>query len=133
MRKPVESIVVASVLVASLLGMGCQSAGDTVDTVDTADPDLEAFCAEAPVVNYANFGESFMNHQCQGCHSSALEERFDAPIEVTFDSLEDVWLWRDRIIDRCDLDAPTMPPRGGVTDDELLMLHWWLKCATIGT
>jgi cytochrome c5 len=130
MPRSIEVIVRASMLVTTLFSIGCQSAGETADTSEAV---LEVFCAEAPVVNYANFGESFMNHQCQGCHSSALEERFDAPLEVTFDTLEDVWVWRDRILDRCDLDAPTMPPRGGVTDDELLMLHWWLKCATIGT
>jgi cytochrome c5 len=125
--RPTGVVAVTGMFVMAFWGVGCKSAGDTADTA------IEAFCTDAPVVNYANFGESFINHSCQGCHASALAVRFDAPIEVTFDTVDQVWQWRDRILERCELDSPTMPPRGGVTDDELLMLHWWLECATIGT
>jgi cytochrome c5 len=123
MQRPVQTMVVLS----SLLGVSCES---EIETTETA---TSQFCDDAPIVNYANFGESFINHQCQGCHASGLEERFDAPVEATFDNVDEVWEWREDILDRCDLETPTMPPRGGVTDDELIMLHWWLECATIGT
>ena len=123
MPMPVQLMV----LMSALLWVSCKS---EVDTAETAAPH---FCDDVPVVNYANFGESFINHECQGCHASTLDERFGAPEDVTFDNVDEVWGWQERILSRCELDSPTMPPRGGLTEDDLIMLHWWLKCATIGT
>jgi hypothetical protein len=102
---------------------------DTEHPLDTG-PD---FCDGVPVVTYANFGESFMTHHCQGCHASTTEDRHDAPESVTFDSVEEVWSWRDRVLFRAAGGSPDMPPMGGPEADDRTRLEWWLRCAEQGT
>lgn len=98
------------------------------DTADTADP-----CEGLPVVNYNNFGKGFITENCQGCHASTAPDRYGAPESVTFDTVEEVWAWKDRILTRAaDKDA-TMPPAGGVSQDDRTRLQWWLQCAPEGS
>ena len=90
-------------------------------------------CETLPVVNYANFGEGFITHYCQGCHAGSAPNRFDAPENVTFDTVEDVWTHADRILARAAVDPPTMPPSGGTSEEDRTKLSWWLTCAEPGT
>jgi uncharacterized membrane protein len=99
------------------------------DTVDTA-PDA---CAEVPVLRWTNFGEGFITGACQGCHASTATDRFGAPEDVTFDTVEETWFWSSRILARAASEDPTMPPEGGVDADDRQRLTWWLECAPEGS
>ena len=108
---------------------GDDSADSGADTADSADP----FCADVPTLAYSNFGEGFLRESCQGCHASTSPNRYDAPENVTFDTVEQAWAWADRILARSTGESPTMPPRGGVSADDRTRLAWWLRCAIPGT
>lgn len=97
--------------------------------LETGDP----FCAEAPTVTWASFGRGFLIESCQGCHASTAPDRHGAPPAVSFDSVEDAWIHADRILARASGESPTMPPNGGVAEDDLRRLEWWLRCAEPGT
>jgi hypothetical protein len=107
-------------------GGGEEGGGETAEPVDP-------LCVEAPVVTYNNFGEGFMVESCQSCHASTAPDRVGAPESVSFDNVEQCWTWRDRILARAAGDEPTMPPLGGVDEDERLLLQIWLTCAEPGT
>ena len=127
-------------LAAALLVAGCTistKTGDSglVDGSDTGEIDWASLaCEEAPVVNYANFGQGFITHYCQGCHASASTRRYGAPDNVTFDNLDEVWTWAGRILIRSsDAEEFDMPPAGGTGEDDRQKLRWWLECAPEGT
>ena len=111
------------------LWLACLSDREPVETADTA---LDA-CADVPVVRWTNFGEGFITSACQGCHASTAPERFGAPEEVSFDDVDQTWFWKDRILARAAGEEPTMPPEGGVHDEDRQRLVWWLECAPEGT
>ena len=123
------------------LALACgDDAGDTAAaagdgaSLDTADPDWASLpCDEAPVVTWNNFGAGFVGHYCQGCHASTTADRYGAPESVTFDSVDEVWGWRDRVLARTAIDDPTMPPAGGTSETDRQKLRWWLECAPEGT
>jgi len=107
------------------------TAGDTAATGtagDTADP-----CADVPMLTYNNFGKGFMTENCQGCHASTSAERYGAPESVTFDTVDEVWTWSERILSRSAGADASMPPAGGVSKDDRTKLEWWLLCAEEGT
>lgn len=99
----------------------------------TGDSVVRDACADTPVVTWNNFGASFVLHNCQGCHASTAADRHDAPESVTFDTVEEVWAQADRVLATAASAEPSMPPRGGVTDDDRQRLEWWLTCAEPGT
>ena len=106
--------------------MGCASS-----FLDTSG---DGICQDIPPVNYTNFGSGFLTENCQGCHASTASYRYGAPDSVTFDSVEQAWAWRERILDLVvDGEEPAMPPAGGVDEDDLLRLQWWFDCAEEGT
>ena len=107
-----------------LLVVGC---GEP-DGSDTAD-----ICFDVPSVNWNNFGHGFVLESCQGCHASTTPNRYGAPGDVYFDTVDDAWAWRERILARSTGDNPTMPPSGGVDEDDRTKLDWWLNCAEPGT
>lgn len=111
---------------------------DTQDSVprwhdtDTSEP----YCADVPTVTYESFGRGFLTGNCQACHASTTANRYGAPEDVTFDTVEEVWARAEQILDVAtwyDEDEPSMPPQGGVTTDDQTRLEWWLRCATPGT
>lgn len=81
-------------------------------------------------LDYQTFGEPFMLDWCRGCHSSAVPAtmRQKAPIDVNFDTLEQVQHWGERIAMRAASTSPTMPPAGGPGSDERALLAEWLAC-----
>lgn len=109
------------------------SGGDTGHTADSTVDSADAFCADAPTLAWSNFGEGFMRESCQGCHASTAEDRHDAPEEITFDTVDQCWTWAADILRTATGEDPSMPPRGGVTDDDRVRLEWWLRCGTPGT
>ena len=52
---------------------------------------------------------------------------------LRFDTVDEAWAWKDRILARAAIDPPDMPPQGGTTDDDRTLLTWWLTCAEEGT
>jgi uncharacterized membrane protein len=92
-----------------------------------------SFCRDTPVVNYENFGRSFLTESCDGCHAATSVDRHDAPDGVTFDTVEEAWRWDERILARAASAEPDMPPQGGVSEDDRIRLQWWLLCAEPGT
>lgn len=97
-------------------------------TDDTGD-----FCADVPLVNYATFGQGFLSTHCQGCHASTAPNRYGAPEDVVFDTVEQVWDQASFILLLTLGEEPQMPPAGGVTPDDQTRLEWWLRCAEPGT
>lgn len=87
-------------------------------------------CADAPVTSWDNFAAGFLTQNCQGCHSSTAPDRHDAPAEVTFDTEEDALRWADAIRRTAVSAERTMPPSGGVTEDDRYRLGVWLDGGT---
>jgi uncharacterized membrane protein len=94
-----------------------------------------ADCADVPAMTWNNFGRGFTIEACQGCHASTVEgdARFGAPEWVVFDTVDQVWAVADLVLAVCTGEAPSMPPQGGVTDDDRARLQWWLSCGEPGT
>lgn len=88
-------------------------------------------CDREPPLTWENFGEAIMTRHCTGCHSSLLPEelREEAPLGVDFDTYAGVLAWADRVRARSTGAEPTMPPSGGPSAEELVMLAEWLDCA----
>lgn len=108
---------------------------ETAETDETDEPEDTAvdFCDGAPTVTYESFGRGFLTGNCQGCHASTAADRYDAPEEVTFDTVEQAWAWAEDILEVATGDEPAMPPQGGVAEDDRTRLEWWLRCADPGT
>ena len=85
-------------------------------------------CDSSPVVTYERFGRGFLTARCQSCHASSSVERYGAPEDVVFDTLADVETFRERILARSTGDTVSMPPGGGLSDDDKTMLTLWLTC-----
>ena len=78
---------------------------------------------------YANFGASFLETWCNGCHSAPPGERQGAPEDVRFDSESDVRRWRERIFARAAWGNDSMPPGlDGPPQTERTKLAEWLAC-----
>jgi uncharacterized membrane protein len=105
-----------SLLVSLALAAGCGS-----------DPKLDCNSSQ---LTYTAFGQPFMLNWCNGCHSSALPpgQRGDAPVNVNFDTLDDVHMWSESILMTAGPLRPTMPPAGGPTLDERNTLEAWIDC-----
>src|SRR4051794_35468264 len=98
-----------------------------------AEADLPVGCVDAPVVTWDTFGEGFVLEQCQGCHASTTVDRYGAPGEVTFDTVDDVWARADDVLAVAAGADAAMPPSGPAPEDDRTLLTWWLTCAAEGT
>jgi uncharacterized membrane protein len=91
-------------------------------------------CAYDPALTWANEGSEFTDQYCNGCHSSQLvgaHMRNSAPDGVNFDTWQGAADYAERIAVRTDPEAPTMPPGGGPTRDELVRFNSWIACDLI--
>ena len=104
--------------------------GGCSDSASTGEVDCGA---DTPAVTWETFGQGFTATYCQGCHASTAADRYGAPEGVTFDTVKEVWFWKDRILSRSVGDDSSMPPAGGVSEDDRTKLEWWLVCAEEGT
>ena len=99
---------------------------DTAAPVDTAQATA---CDTGPEVTYDNWGSAFLTTHCQGCHASTAPNRYDAPENVIFDTQADAETWANAIYNAV-VNTQTMPPAGGVTDEEVTLLTLWLHCGS---
>ena len=130
-HKPADEDTSDSATTDSSATQDTDSAADTAsDTAaDTADPD----CADAPAVTWNTWGQGFLLGHCQGCHATSAAERYGAPPEVAFDTVDMAWTHAPAILRTVATDPTTMPPAGGVDDVDKAFLVAWLHCGTPGT
>jgi hypothetical protein len=106
-------------LLPVVLGAACSSTDEPGETTGE--------CGEA--LSYESFAGPFFLDWCTGCHSSALPEgqRQDAPLEINFDTLDDIRKHRDEIV-TLSVHNKVMPPAGGPSDLERELLGKWFAC-----
>ena len=113
-------------------GESGEGSGDSGDPIDEGpwESFAERPCPPDSFLTYENFGWPHMLSFCTGCHSSMLpaDMRQMAPIEVNFDSVEDVREQAERIWARSGDQHDTMPPVGAAAEDERYLLGEWLAC-----
>ena len=103
-------------ILSLLLVISCGKDGDT--GVD---------CRQPPT--YDNWAQGFLGGKCQSCHASTAPNRHGAPPNVFFDTEEAAMEWSERIYVTI-FEEGSMPPSGGVTNDERILLEQWLECPT---
>jgi mono/diheme cytochrome c family protein len=84
---------------------------------------------QGTTLTYENFGKSFLDGHCQGCHGTTGGDRKGAPTGIDFGDIESVHKWKVRIFDRSAATNTTMPP--GPDDppaEERAKLADWLAC-----
>ncbi len=97
-----------------VLLVGCAGSGDD-STASGCARDL----------TWQNFAAGFFASYCTSCHSTDAADRHGATVGVDFDSEAEVDVSAVQRV----LDAGTMPPGGGLTDDDLVLIDEWLGCA----
>ena len=109
---------------AAALAAGCGT--DPPSSGDPVPPDA----CETSYLDYTSFGEPFVLDWCSGCHSASLPPnmRQQAPVHVSFDTLEGVRQFQGRIAARATGAMATMPPAGGPSIEERALLAEWLAC-----
>ena len=75
---------------------------------------------------YENFGAGFMTEHCQGCHAEGAADREGAPVEITFDNVASILEHREIII--YEIEEQTMPPVGGIPQEERSAAVEWMTC-----
>ena len=93
--------------------------------------DHPEWCSDTPSVTYADFGEAFMNQNCQGCHHMDARDRKGAPVGVHFGSVEDIWERKDDIVRVTLSEDADMPPSRILNEDEQYLLEAWLECGSL--
>jgi hypothetical protein len=98
---------------------------------DAAEPPAPIPCDE---VGWSDYTEPLLTTWCTPCHSSTVpeENRRGAPVGVDFDTWAGAVQWADRIAVRAG-PGGTMPPAGGLTDDQRAGLARWVECGADGT
>ena len=106
-------------------GEGSGSGSGSNEMVEV-DPNV----CDTSYLDYDNFGAPFVINWCRGCHSSAVPVamRQKAPADANFDNLDQVRMWSERIAVRAAGTVPNMPPAGGPSEEERLLLAEWLAC-----
>ena len=107
-------------MILLLLAVSC---GPDLQATDTS----SAICTTPNVPSYEEWTQGFLMSKCQSCHASTTANRYGAPDQVIFDTYEQVERWRESIA-RTVLKEESMPPSGGVTDEERVLLDLWLQC-----
>lgn len=96
--------------------------------VPTCGSDTDPYCDQS-FLRYDNFGSPFIVNWCRACHSIEIPSgmRQEAPIDVNFDTLDEIRARSNRIILTTGVGT-SMPPTGGPSASERAMLVEWLRC-----
>ena len=84
----------------------------------------EVSCPDTPT--YENWAEGFFISKCQPCHAPEAREVFGAPA-IEMNTHEEILDILD-VIQNSVLDNERMPPGGGLSDDDRILLQSWLDC-----
>lgn len=103
---------------------GLAACGGNAERIEDS---AQSVCDTALPVSWDNWGEGFMLTHCSGCHAEGAPDRHGAPDGVFFDS-EDQVLGAAATLLRMVVDEDTMPPAGGVREEEKILLEAWLGC-----
>ena len=85
---------------------------------------------DTPLVTRLIFGPGFVINYCQGCHASKTLDRYGALTGITFDPLDQVKPYRDRLFDLVVGSEATMPSVDGINQPDLKRLIVWINCAS---
>ena len=115
-----------------LLGVGCDGQWDPDGS---ASPSTALDPCEVTTASYETVGEPFMSTWCTPCHHSELvgDDRPVGSEAVNLDTFELVIEHLDRIEVRAASEAPTMPPGGGPSEEDIERLRLWLDCGAVET
>ena len=125
-------MVLVLTLVACPVTTPVETANADSGEADSGEPDTADRCAGAATLDWDNFGHGFVIEHCNGCHAASASDRHGAPLDHTYDTVQEVWTHAEGILALAASASPTMPPRGGVSDDDRIRLYWWLGCGTFG-
>ena len=106
------------------LFLACNIEAETTADSTYLDTATLVHCEEP---SYQEWTEGFLMGKCQSCHAVHSPNRYGAPENVFFDSEEASIYWLSSI-ERTVLNAETMPPSGGVTEEEKELLRRWIEC-----
>jgi uncharacterized membrane protein len=87
--------------------------------------DTGSGCEDAPT--WDGFAHGFFTSYCDSCHAADTPDRQGAPTTVTFDTEAEAAAQAENVR-RTVLDMQTMPPGGGVFDEDLVKLAAWVDC-----
>ena len=101
--------------------------GTSSESLSGSDP------CETTTATYETVGAPFLSTWCTPCHHSDLEgdERAGATVTVNLETYDLAIMHLDRIEARALGAAPTMPPAGGPSSDDLERFAFWLECGAI--
>ncbi len=90
----------------------------------------ERTCPPDSPLDAQNFGVPFFLTHCTGCHSATIpaEDRQGSPVDVNFDSVDEILAQADRVWARSADQNNTMPPIDSVAPEERVKLGEWLAC-----
>ena len=81
---------------------------------------------ECTGVSYDNWAEGFFLEKCLPCHSEDMRATFGAP-EIDMHSYDTI-LENMSIIRTSILESERMPPGGGLSEEERILLEQWFDC-----
>lgn len=118
-------------------GQGETDSGETGEQGETEAIDQgpwssfeERSCPPESPLDAHNFGVPFFLTHCTGCHSATIppEDRQGSPVDVNFDTIDEIVAQADRIWARSADQNNTMPPIDSVDPEERVKLGEWLAC-----
>jgi uncharacterized membrane protein len=117
------------ILILPLLACGPGPEPNAAGDDSNLEQEEQGLCEQdPPLQSWETFGRGFVTTHCQGCHASTAPNRYGAPENVVFDSQEQTVGFKSEILATAALDAPTMPPTGGTSENDRMRLRIWLEC-----
>ena len=101
-----------------------------IDTNSIVSDELDLSCRKGTLVEYNSFGISFMRNYCLSCHSANFqgEDRYLAPVDINFDTAQDILQWRVKIIKTLKKQLHLKYPLNHISKEDSLLMQEWLNC-----
>ena len=101
-----------------------------IDSHDFAELSHMPSCGDAPLITWSTLEQDFVTNYCQSCYGSKTLNRFGALTVITFDTLDQVKPYQDRLLDLVVGSEATMSPVGGINQLDLKRLIVWVTYAS---